>query len=459
MGKTMDIEKKKGKAFFTTNKGIYSYELLAKAKKQGSKQLKEEKKWMDVNNLIAPPYPPISFLVLLESNPIFARCVNQIAIDVAGLGWTLELKDDKTDNKAELERITNFLDHPNEDGSFRNVLKQLLIDLGSIGWFSMEVIRDNAERVLEVYHLPAYTIKVHQDNDKYCQIRNNKKVWFKKFGYEKDIGVDDGKEKEGLSEEEKANELIFYKNYYARSEYYGVPDVLPAVGDVIGSIEQRDYNLAFFKNYGIPAAIIVLEGEWDDGAETTIKNFIDKEIKGSGNAHKTLVITQPEGEGTKFTYKPLTGDQPKEAGFKLYEQERRNNILIAYSMPPERVGVRVVGKLGGNVAEEATKIYVQGVVEPLQMDLEEIINEKLLQSEIYKFKFNDIDIRDYDSEIKQQIEMINHGVKTPNEVRNYLGEGKPYVEGDKFYIGTTLIEVGEPEEPLSKVERELIDVQ
>ena len=455
----MDIEKKKGKAFFTTTKGIYSYDLLVKANKIGSKQLKAEKKWMDENDLIAPPYPPKGFLVLLESNPIFAACVKQIAIDVAGLGWTIELKDDKTDNKSELERINNFLDHPNEDYSFRHVLKQLLIDYGSIGWFCMEVIRDNAKRVLEVYHLPAYTVKVHSDNNKYCQIRNNKKLWFKKFGYDKDIAAVDGKEKQGLTADTKANELIFLKNYYPLSEYYGTPDVLPAVGDVIGAINQRDYNLAFFQNYGIPAAIIILEGDWDDGTETTIKNFIDKEIKGTENAHKTLVINQPEGENVKFTYKPLTGDQPKEAGFKLYGQESRNNILTAYSMPQERVGIREVGKLGGNVAEEATKIYVQGVVEPMQQDLEELINEKLLQSEIYEFKFDDIDIRDYDSEIKQQIDMIDHGIKTPNEARNYLGEGKPYAEGDKFYIGTTLVEVGEPEEPLSKAEQELIDVQ
>lgn len=450
--------KKKGKATFVqTSTGIYSYELFAKAKKASSKQLKQTSKWMDQNGLITPPYSPVSFLVLHESNAVFARCVKQIATDVAGIGWSLQLKGDKKDNQAEFERLNAFLDHPNSDDSFRSILKQLLIDWGSIGWFTMEVIRDKLERTAEVYHLPAYTIRIHRDKTKYCQIRNNKKVWFKKFGYEKDITSKDGKEGTGLTAKTKANELIFYKNYYPRSDYYGVPDVLPAVGDVIGAISQRDYNLAFFQNYGVPAAIIVLEGEWEEEAESIIKRFINKEIKGVENAHKTLVISQPEGQDVKFTYKPLVQTEQKEASFRLYEQERRNAILVAYSMPPERVGVRVVGKLGGNVAEEATKIYVQGVVEPLQLDLEEIINEKLLQSEIYTFKFNDIDLRNYNAEVDRQVKQVNCAMKTPNEARNELGH-TPYPEGDKFYIGASFIPVGEPREPLSKEEVHLMDL-
>jgi len=455
----MAKEKKKGNVLIQTTKGIYAYDLLAKAKKESSKQLKQTQEYLTQMGLIDPPYPPTTFLVLLESNSIFARCVKQIAIDTAGLGWSLQLKEDKKENKEELGRIQTFLDHPNSDYSFRAILKELLIDFGSIGWFTLEVIRDKkGDGVAEVYHVPAYTIKVHREKNKYCQIRNTKKVWFKKFGYEQDIASTDGKETSHSAGNaaDKANEMIFHKNYYPRSDHYGVPDVLPAIGDVIGAISQRDYNLAFFQNYGIPAAIITLEGEWDDGVASKIKKFVNTEIRGTENAYKTLVVQQPEG--VKFTYKPLTGENPKEGSFKLYEQERRNNIMVAYSMPPERIGVRVIGKLGGNVAAEATKIYVQSVIEPLQLDMEEIVNNKLLQSEIYRFKFNDIDYRDYDTEVKQHNSLIEHAVETPNEARRDLGIGKGYQEGDKFYIGTSLITVGEPDEPLSKAEQELLEI-
>ena len=63
-------------------------------------------------------------------------------------------------------------------------------------------------------------------------------------------------------------------------------------------------------------------------------------------------------------------------------------------MPGERIGIRhQIGKLGGgNVAEEATKVYVESVVEPIQTDIENIINRLIIEQGLnchkYVFKLN-----------------------------------------------------------------------
>lgn len=431
----------KGKVLVHTSKGIFPYDMLKDAEiKNGSKQLEETLKWMSANDLIAPPYPPNALLVLYESNPIFWRCVNQLAIDVAGLGWKLQVREGKKENEKELVRLREFLDCPNSDDSFRSILKKLLIDWGAIGWFGIEVLRNRKGDVGEIYHVPAHTLRVHSKKKKYAQSRNNKRVWFKKFGEVKDISAKEGKQRKSLGKD-RANEMIFYLNYYPKSGYYGAPNIISAVGDVIGLIGLRDYNLAFFENFGIPAGLIVLEGEWEDGSDGKVRDFLNKEMKGSDNAHRTMVITQPKD--CKFKYEKLSVDV-KEASFKLYEQARRDDILIAYSMPPERIGIRMVGKLGGNVAKEATQTYVQGVVEPLQLDLEEIVNGKLLQSEIYELKFNNVDLRDLDKLIERLIKEVQTAIKTPNEARNELGL-KPYPMGDRFFVGSSLVEAGEVE--------------
>ena len=449
-------ETEKGRVYYVkTSKGVHPLSTLFKAAdKKTSKQVKATEKWMYVNGLIPPPYLPESFLLFYESNPIFNRCVKQLAVDVAGLGWNLVVKEEGKENDKEHERLMMFLKKVNlKKESIRNVVYKLLIDWGTIGWFGIEVIRNMEGGVEEVYHVLAHTIRVHKSQEKFCQERGQNKVWFKKFGLEgKHFSAMDGKET-SFNLKTNANELIFYKNFYPRSDYYGAPNVLAAIGDVVGLIGLRDYNLSFFENYGIPAGLIVLEGDWDEGIEKTIGDFIDKELKGSDNAHRTMVVTQPTG--SKFTYKPL-GTEVKEGSFRLYEQARRDNVLIAYSMPPERVGVRVTGSLGGNVAEEATQVYVQGVVEPLQTDIEEIINEKLLQSEIYDFKFENIDLRDYTAEVERMMKEVAHGIRTPNEARNELGL-KPYPEGDKFFIASNLIEVGAPEEGMTKAEQDLLN--
>jgi len=450
----------KGRVFVHTSKGVFPYDMLQKAEvKNGSKQLAEIEEWMTMNNLVPPPYAPGAFLTLYESNPIFWRCVNQLATDVAGLGWNLKLREDQKDSKTEMKRIKEFLKHPNPEDSFRSILKQLLIDWGVVGWFGVEVQRNNKQEVGEIHHVPAHTLKVHIKKKKYAQCRNNKKVWFKKFGELKDISYKDGKQRSGLGKD-KANELIFYKAYYPKSDYYGVPNIVSAVGDVVGLIGLRDYNLAFFENFGVPAALITLEGEWEPGSDKKISEFLNKELKGSDNAHRTLVVMQGGGigeEGCKFNYQKL-GVEVKEGSFRLYEQARRESIMIAYSMPPERIGVRIVGKLGGNVAEEATKIYVQSVVEPLQLDLEDIVNDKLLQSETYELKFKNVDLRDYDLLVKRLVSEVGSAIRTPNEARNELGL-KPYPMGDRFLMASTLIEAGEvePENKLSKEEKEFLD--
>ena len=455
---------KKGHVCYVeTSKGIFPYEYLQKAEtKSSSKQLASTEKWMTQNDLVPPPYNPMSLWTLYESNSIFFRCVNQLAIDVAGLGSNFNLREDKKEDKTELRRLNDFLEHRNsDDDSLRNIFKKLLIDWGAIGYFGLEIARNNKGDIGELFHVPAHTLRVHKSKKKYAQVRNNKKMWFKKFGEEGNISAKTGKDFTGRgNRRDSANELVFYKNYYPKSDYYGVTNAISAVGDIMGLIGLRDYNLAFFENYGVPSALIVLEGGWDEGSDMKVSDFINKKLKGSSNAHKTLVVSSPSGldtEDNKFTYQKL-GVDTKEGSFRLYEKSRQENILVAYSMPFQRIGITpTVGKLGGNVAAEQTTIYVQGVVEPLQLDLEEIINE-ILQSEIYEFKFKDIDTRDLIALTERLTKEIASAIKTPNQAINELG-GKPYLEGDKFYIASNLVQTGEAddENTLSKEDEELID--
>lgn len=439
---------KKGRVFIATKEGkLFPYSELQKAevKPDSSKQIEGEKKWIMQSGLIPPPYSFNSFLTLLESNSVFWACVSQIAQDVAGLGWKLLLKEGKKESSTEQTKIQTLLNHPNPEDSFRSIIKRALIDWGSVGNFAIEVVRNNKKEIAALYYVPSHTIRVYKSKKKYCQLRSNKKVWFTRYGLDKQLSSADGKEGT-FKAAKRANELIYYKNFYQKSDFYGVPNIISATGDLVGLIGVRDYNLSFFQNFGIPAGIVILEGEWDPGSEKQISDFLEKEVKGAENAHRTLVVTQPEG--CKFEWKPLNVEV-KEASFKVYQKDLKENILIAYAMPPERVGVRIVGKLGGNVAEEAIKIYIQGVVEPLQEDVEDIITHKIIEQGLactnYEFKFNDVDLRNLDMLVERLVKQIKTGMMTPNEARNELGR-ETYPEGDKFYVEASLVEIGGPEE-------------
>lgn len=437
---------KKGKVYIATDQGkIVSADKLEKIQKS-SKQLEKENLNMMDKGLVVRPYSCDTFLELYESNPVFFATVNQVARDVAGLGWKLLLREGKKEAPKEKEEIEVFLKKPNEKNeSLRSILKALLIDWGVIGDYAIEAVRNTGGKVSEIYRVPSKTVWVHKDRKKFCQKREMRHVWFKQFGAEENINMETGEE--GELKNKNANELIYSKNDYPRNDYYGMPYILPAVGSVFSLIGIRDFNLSFFTNYGVPAYLVTLDGEWAEGSEKDITDFLNNAVRGSDNAHKTLVLTQPEG--CKATFEPLSTDV-KEGSFKLYQQILREDILTAYSMPPYRLGINIVGKLGGSNIMEATEIYKNGVVEPLQMDIESIVNDKIIKEgmdfESYEFKFNDLDIRDLTAEIERYNKLIEHAVMTPNQAITLLGLGETYIDGNKYYVMSSLIEVGESEE-------------
>ena len=445
-------KKRKGRAYFVkTSTGIYPLSVLEAFEKiskdsTGSQQLKDYNKYLAQNGLVDIVYPGDAFLALYESNTTFYACVNQIANDVAGIGWDLHLKPKKNKNEAEFKTATDFLDQINPDIKLRQLFKELMVDWGTIGYLGIEVVRNKAGKISRLYRVPAHTIRIHESKKKFCQLRDNKKIWFSLLGEGK-ISAKTGEE---ISKGKAANEMVFYKNFYPKSDYYGAPNIIAAVGDVVGLISSRDYNINFFTNYGVPTAIITLSGEWSADAERKIEQFFKTEVKGVENAHRALVLS--ENEDCKVDITPID-TEVKEASFQIFEQTRKENILTAYSMPPERVGVRIVGELGGNVAAEATKTYISGVVDPLQRDMEDILNRILSELGInsYEFKFCDVDIRDTETVTKYLTRQIEHGIRSPNEARREFGL-EPYDGGDQFYVLSTLIPVGSETPPATNAE-------
>ena len=359
----------KGKRFFKKIKSDVKIE-------KSSKQLKREKRWIGEQELI--PHPSYSFdalYTLFEHCEIFAACVCQIAEDVAGLGWKLILKNDPDEegkkleeNKEEKLKIMNFLNRPNPKQSLRQIFISLLQTRGIVGFGGLEVVRNQKGEITDIYPLRGTNLYIHKDRNKYCQKIAQEKVWFKDYGYDKEVDAETGEEG-SFNFKKRANELIFFGTDYGKSSYYPIPKILPAVSSVVCLLDIKSYNLSFFANYSVPAYAVILEGEWDDDASQYITQFLNTEVKGSDNANKTIVLTTPEGG--KVTFKALSVDT-KEGSFKSYQVLLEDDTMLAYSMPPYRLGRATVGKLGGSNTREATVIYKQSVVEPLQEYLENI---------------------------------------------------------------------------------------
>lgn len=403
---------------------------------KSSQQLKAEHKWFKEAGIIEPPYNLDKFLEYYESNATFLAIVNQIATDVVGLGWSYVLKEGQKEDKNELKKIKEFITNISPDAPFRTLLKELLIDLGTCGYFCIEVVRNLRGEPSELYRVPAATVRVHKDEKSFVQLRENRKIWFSKFGSEEPVSAKDGKPV--VEGGEAASEMIFFKNIYQQSDYYGVPNIIAALRNLTGLIEAGDYNISFFVNHGVPNSIITLEGEWEDDTPKIIEKFMKTEMQGSANAHKTLILPCPEN--CKLDYKPL-GNEIKEGSFKDYQKDNRECILIAYSMPPARIGIHTAGALGGDTSKEANQIYKNGVVEPLQCDVEEIITSLFMEIGVTKYKFHltDLDLVDHEKEAERVNKLVSGSVMTPNEGRKILGLPDAGPAGDVLLIPSSVV--------------------
>jgi len=417
--------------------------VLKESGAEASQQIRQEDRFTNAYGdmgLVRPLYHPERLAYAPEVNAYHARCCQVKSRDSTGLGWDIVAL---TTNPPEgvKEDIERFFE--TQRTPLVSILSRYQYDIEVIGWGAIEVVRvgyapDGLPSLLA--HVPAHTLRIHKDDNKYAQKRGARTRWFKRIGYEKDIDKDNGGEHElgSLPAERRASELIWSALYSQRSDYYGVPDIVPALGAVHGEIARRDYNIAFFDNFGVPAYAVFITGDFDPGlpdeetGKTPLEAGIEEHFKQlSTNPHSVMILSVPSREGgtadVQIKFQPLATDV-KDASFRLYRKDNRDEIISAHGVPPYRLGIAETGSLGGGTAEESTEIYKNSVIRPRQELLESLINQHIIQSEAgfatdqWAFKFREIDTKDEKHDIEVISKMFLMGAATPRDIIQAFGD-------------------------------------
>ena len=389
-------------------------------------------------NIVEPIYNPEAFALLVEENTYHYRACKTKARDTAGLGWELiprkGIKAPRTGQKRKVEDFINNNGTPLafQKESFTEVWNRAMFDYEVTGNGFIEIIRDDITQPIQgIAHIPSHTVRRHADGIRYVQIRGAKRRWFKEVGTADDIDMENGTfgAMNSVKKEKRGNEIIHIYNYTSRSDYYGVPDVLPAMRALLADRAAMEFNISFFDNHAVPAYAVTVTGtDLDEGVINHIKQYFQEDVKNS--RHSTLVLTAQRdpndvsNQPVEFKFEKLTNDV-EEASFQVFRDANRDEILSAHGVPSYRAGITDIGAMGGNVASEATRIYKQSVVEPRQQMLEEIINKFILwdsyKAEDWEFKFVQIDSTDEAAELDMNKNLFNMGVLSPNEIRMKLG--------------------------------------
>ena len=416
------------------------------------------------HDVVEPPAPPKLLNKLLDINTWHKVSCEAIAADSSGAGYTLIPKPNvENPSMQQKEYIEAFFKNLRPD--INELLYEREYDCESVGWGLIEVIREagNYEApATDLKHYSAANFRRCADGVRVQQIIGGKVRWFVIMGenhdekghYDVDYLTGD-KHYEGLPEHRRANELLWKNRFNPDTKLYGKAPATPAIAAIYADHNRARYNIEFFKNYGIPAMIVTITGDFDPGIldpedpdynpQNTLQYRITEQLKQViKNPHSGMVIQVPsEGADGNVEVKiePLSTDV-KEASFRLFRKDNRDEVVASHHMDPNRVGITDSGKLGASNSEMTNSSYRTTTIAPLVRSNEADINYLLkfgLGVTDWDFKIISTDDEKKNIDIDKAIELVKTALMTPNEAREAIGEDfgiariddNPYL--DEFY--------------------------
>lgn len=441
------------------------------AKDEGSKQIPEDKFSKELyskSGLVKPPFDLEQLVWLAEMHPVHAACLEQRASDVVGGGWRWENlrpdaimtpsaeaevrpeSDDRgrpaTDGRQipvdpEDERVAasfskadeaqlaieeRFSSLAGEHKTMIELLHEAWLDYETCGVGFLELARDDSGTVTQLFHVPAHTIRAHADGIRYAQQRGKDIVWFVEWGTEAVVDSETGDITSGKRTDKSANELLVFKKTTRRSDYYGIPNYVSAIGWIMLALAARDYNINFFRNLREPRWAIILSNlEGDDEVQEALEQAFTVDL---ASPHRNLMASF-EGDA-KVHFEKLSEDQ-NEASFVQLLDKCDKAILVAHRMPSDRIGMIQSGPLGGSVADAANRVYREGVVLPDQEILNHRLNlfiEKELGNTDFALKLIELDTKAEKNDLTGATTGFRSGIYSLNEAR--ARAGLPPVTGD-----------------------------
>jgi len=209
--------------------------------------------------------------------------------------------------------------------------------------------------------------------------------------------------------------------YSPASRFYGEPDYMAVYNQI--QIEQKinEYNNAFFDNGARPDFAVIFENsEPSDEQIAAFQEFFETSFKGRLNAHKTLIISAPNGTAdenpAKIRLEKLNAVE--DMSFKNLKEINRDEIIAAHGVPPRLAGVMAAGQLGGG-GELISQLHSfnELVIKPKQKLIEGFFENKIG----CKLQLKQFDISNYKDDADIVRGLVSMGIISVQEARDMMG--------------------------------------
>ena len=354
------------------------------------------------------PYHTTKVDLLTNSCVYVSSAAEIIARDITGNGYEI-LPTNKDNLKEDLK--ANIEDWINKQDLIESIYKAIY-DYKIYGEFILE----KADKT--IYYMPTKYTSLLQDKDILKYWYNGQQVLYKRYGADKKDNI---------------NEFIRFTNHNREDRDYGRPAVIDIEEAVLGNILIKHYNNAFFKNYGMPAGVILVSGNYDEGEidkETGLSDF-DKTIQSqvkqfAENPHSIMCFTARSTDPTSkvdIKLEPINAGS-KEGAFMELKKANDEEIIAGLRVPEYLYGINHTGSLGGDNSKEATEIYKRHELQPIKTKVEKIINtliRDIFETDLYYFEFKALDTSDRNADLDYAIKILDKGGMRLGDFVNLYG--------------------------------------
>ncbi len=351
------------------------------------------------------PKPTPVNLRRFSETPVARRAINSIKDRIAGMRWRIQVRPgratDDVDTMTRIQALTETLEAPNPDDSFRSLAEQVLEDVIVGGFGAIEVdATGDPKRPLTLWPVDGASIRMKPDWDgspdspRYVQVSGNSSS----LG---NVELND-------------DELIYIRLNPRTFTPFGLGRLEVAFEAVNAFLGAHRYASKLASNSVVEYALW-LQNVTPEHHERLIRWWQD-EIEGTGRVPILSVENKPEvlrfGGGT-------------DADLRLQWQEFLMRVIAdAFDLPPQYLGVeRDVNR--STASEMADQAFQQAIVPTARLLAEHLthdaIGKKLGWNDL-EFVFTDLDSSGDEMEEAQiQAILLQNGVLTINEVRRMRG--------------------------------------
>ncbi len=387
----------------------------AAAKKSGNGEL-AERRTIAMPTIVSPygygagttaamPKPTQMNLRRFAETPVVRRAINVIKDRIVAMDWQIRVRRGASEEEIAYARrkvraLRRMLEEPNESDSFRTLLEQVIEDALTGGYGAMEMERTgDPHRPAMLWAVDGSTIRVNAkwsgdaEEPRYEQVPMGRSV------------------QEGIALRD--DQLLYLRMNPRSFSPFGL-------GPLEVAFETVNELLSAHRFAGKLAANTVVQyALWLNEATPTqherIIRWWQDEIEGTGRV--PLISTEQKPEVLRFA-------QGTDADMRLQWQTFLIRLIAdAFGLPPLLLGLEA--DVNRSTAAEMTDEAFRSAIAPLARRVEEHITRDVFGKCVgwreFEFVFNDLSAADAQTELAMQVQLLQAGVLTVNEVRAMRG--------------------------------------